>query len=217
MASGLTCIVSRLPGVTDAVITDGVNGILVDPTDRSGFGSALARVLAPPYDVITPEYRDELYARDPHNVVRLILNRHEPWDDEANNGYIRAGRFLKNWHALQRTTFPSIDGMLVLDDIVGFLGEQDFKEFGLPQRIRTDNGQPASAIPSWVPEPNPAWAGLGWKHPEQALGRENVTPNRPKVEDTPPHVVEAIKRYTAQDADLYATIRARWVDRAAIA
>ena len=35
----------------------------------------LSRVLAPPYDVIPPAYRDELYARDPHNVVRVVLNR----------------------------------------------------------------------------------------------------------------------------------------------
>ena len=41
-------------------------------------------------------------------------------------------RFLKQWHELQRETLPSIDGMLVLDDIVGFIGESDFKEFGLP-------------------------------------------------------------------------------------
>lgn len=40
--------------------------------------------------------------------------------------------FLKNWHALQRETFSSIDGIFLLDDIVGFLGEPDFKEFGLP-------------------------------------------------------------------------------------
>lgn len=40
--------------------------------------------------------------------------------------------FLKSWHELQRETLPSIDGMLVLDDIVGFIGEKDFKEFGLP-------------------------------------------------------------------------------------
>jgi uroporphyrinogen-III decarboxylase len=40
--------------------------------------------------------------------------------------------FLKKWHALQRETFPTIDGMLLLDDIVGFMGEEDFKEFGLP-------------------------------------------------------------------------------------
>ena len=40
--------------------------------------------------------------------------------------------FLKKWHALQRETFPTIDGMFLLDDIVGFIGEDDFKEFGLP-------------------------------------------------------------------------------------
>lgn len=40
--------------------------------------------------------------------------------------------FLKKWHLLQRETFPSIDGMLLLDDIVGFIGAEDFREFGLP-------------------------------------------------------------------------------------
>jgi uroporphyrinogen-III decarboxylase len=40
--------------------------------------------------------------------------------------------FLKAWHGLQRDTFPTIDGILMLDDIVGFIGEEDFKEFGLP-------------------------------------------------------------------------------------
>ncbi len=41
-------------------------------------------------------------------------------------------QFLKKWHALQRETFPTIDGIFLLDDIVGFIGEEDFKEFGLP-------------------------------------------------------------------------------------
>ncbi len=40
--------------------------------------------------------------------------------------------FLKEWHDLQRSTFPSIDGMLVLDDMVGFVGEEDFVAFALP-------------------------------------------------------------------------------------
>lgn len=35
----------------------------------------LWRVLAPPYDVISSAYRDALYARDPRNVVRIVLNR----------------------------------------------------------------------------------------------------------------------------------------------
>ena len=33
----------------------------------------LSRLVAPPYDVITPEIREELASRSPHNVVRLIL------------------------------------------------------------------------------------------------------------------------------------------------
>lgn len=41
-------------------------------------------------------------------------------------------RFLKNWHELQRQTFSTIDGIMMLDDVVGFIGEEDFKEFGLP-------------------------------------------------------------------------------------
>ena len=40
--------------------------------------------------------------------------------------------FLKQWHELQRKTFPSIDGIMMLDDIVGFLGEEDFLTFGFP-------------------------------------------------------------------------------------
>lgn len=40
--------------------------------------------------------------------------------------------FLKRWHDLQRSTFPTIDGILILDDVVGFLSEGDFVEFALP-------------------------------------------------------------------------------------
>jgi len=58
----------------------------------------LSDVVAPPYDVITPEQQEQLYRRHPCNVVRLILNRIEPGDDdEANNRYTRARRFLRNW------------------------------------------------------------------------------------------------------------------------
>jgi len=39
--------------------------------------------------------------------------------------------FLKQWHRLQRETFPTIEGIFLLDDIVGFIGEQDFRQFAL--------------------------------------------------------------------------------------
>jgi len=45
--------------------------------------------------------------------------------------------FIIDWLELQIETFPSIDGVFILDDIVGFLGEQDFQQTALPylQRI----------------------------------------------------------------------------------
>jgi uroporphyrinogen decarboxylase len=44
--------------------------------------------------------------------------------------------FIINWLELQAQTFPSIDGLFILDDIVGFLGEDDFKRFALPYLTR---------------------------------------------------------------------------------
>ena len=64
-----------------------------------GHVGSLSNVVAPPYDVIGPDLQEELYKRHPCNVVRLILNRREPGDDEANNTYIRAKRFFRNWQA----------------------------------------------------------------------------------------------------------------------
>lgn len=45
--------------------------------------------------------------------------------------------FLVDWIAVQREAFPSIDGILLLDDIVGFVSRRDFETFALPylQRV----------------------------------------------------------------------------------
>jgi len=45
MACGLPCVASRLPGSTDVVIDDGVNGLLVPPGDTASLAGALAAVL----------------------------------------------------------------------------------------------------------------------------------------------------------------------------
>lgn len=51
-------------------------------------------LLAPPYDVISPGLQEELYARSPHNIVRVELGR-EP--EEVR--YRRARETLAEWHA----------------------------------------------------------------------------------------------------------------------
>ena len=49
-------------------------------------------VIAPPYDVISEKYRDELYERSPYNIARLILS-------SAENPYADAAESFKNWQA----------------------------------------------------------------------------------------------------------------------
>ena len=40
--------------------------------------------------------------------------------------------YFKDWLQLQMETFPSIEGILMLDDIIGFMGEEEFRTFGVP-------------------------------------------------------------------------------------
>ena len=66
------------------------------------------KVVAPPYDVITSEYCDELYERDPFNIVRLILTKGDTRYDDANLYY-------EKWLlecVLIKTTNPSIFYMI---------------------------------------------------------------------------------------------------------
>lgn len=57
----------------------------------------LSKVMAPPYDVISSEEQDNLYNSNPHNIIRILLGKDSPGDNEKENRYIRASRFLKDW------------------------------------------------------------------------------------------------------------------------
>jgi uncharacterized protein (DUF1015 family) len=57
----------------------------------------LAKVTAPPYDVISPLEQQLYYKSHPYNVIRLILGLELPQDNEKENKYARARRFLREW------------------------------------------------------------------------------------------------------------------------
>jgi len=87
-----------------------------------GHVGSLGDVVAPPYDVIDADFQDELYKQHPANVIRLILNRDEPGDDESDNRYSRAAQFLKNWKS---------EGVLKLDSQAAlYVYHQTFTEAG---------------------------------------------------------------------------------------
>lgn len=78
------------------------------------------QVVAPPYDIISPERQDELYAKSPYNCIRLILNKPENSDNDEVNRYTRARDFFNGWQA---------EGVVKQDDTPGFyLYRQTFKD-----------------------------------------------------------------------------------------
>ncbi len=79
----------------------------------------LDRLVAPPYDRITPEIRTQLYGASPENIVRFDSRREEPGEDV----YAAAAKQLKDWLAagvlyqersaamwIHQVTFPGRDG-----------------------------------------------------------------------------------------------------------
>jgi uroporphyrinogen decarboxylase len=77
-------------------------------------------------------------ARGPLNIASFLMGtteflmaiRTDP--NEAKMLLDVATDFIIDWLKLQIETFPSTDGILVLDDIVGFMGDEDFRQSALP-------------------------------------------------------------------------------------
>lgn len=63
-------------------------------TEQAG---PLADLVAPPYDVISPEEREHLAAKNPHNVVELTLPQSEPDDRSKFVKYAKSSALLADW------------------------------------------------------------------------------------------------------------------------
>ncbi|MHC4618120.1 MAG: uroporphyrinogen decarboxylase family protein [Planctomycetota bacterium] len=82
-------------------------------------------------------------SRGPLNIASFLLGttqfltamRTNP--DQTSKLLSLVTDFITDWLQVQAETFPTIDGVFLLDDIVGFLGPEDFKCAALPclQRI----------------------------------------------------------------------------------
>ena len=77
-------------------------------------------------------------ARGPLNIASYLMGTTEfltmmMLDPGKTTNLLRKiTAFLKEWLALQMATFPTIDGIFLLDDMIGFLGEQEVRQFALP-------------------------------------------------------------------------------------
>ncbi len=74
-------------------------------------GQALAELLAPPYDLVSLEQRDELLHRSPHNIIHVTLGEDRAAEGGATNKYVRAGETWRAWleqGILRRDPVPSL-------------------------------------------------------------------------------------------------------------
>lgn len=108
----------------------------------------ISNVIAPPYDVISSEKQQKLYDRSPYNVVRLILNKKDPSDNESANNYTRARDCFFEWQK---------SGILVREDEPCFyvyrqtftdpLNGQKKNRFALLGRVRLEPFEKGIIIP----------------------------------------------------------------------
>lgn len=57
----------------------------------------ISKVITPPYDVISEKERDDYYQLHPNSIIRLILGKDLPGDDQSNNKYTRSAEFFDTW------------------------------------------------------------------------------------------------------------------------
>jgi uncharacterized protein (DUF1015 family) len=94
-------------------------------TSRTG---DLSRVVAPPYDVIPPDFQRELCARHERNIVHVDFDVERPGDGPGENRYTRGAQRFRDWLA---------DGTLVRDPAPAlYLYEQEFAVAGRGRFVR---------------------------------------------------------------------------------
>ncbi len=81
-------------------------------------------------------------ARGPLNVASFLMGTTEfltalrTHPEQMQELLKRVTDFLVEWIAAQREAIGTIDGILILDDLVGFIGKQDFVTFAKPHLAR---------------------------------------------------------------------------------
>jgi len=103
--------------------------------------SELSRVLAPPYDVIPPAYQEDLYARDPRNIVRVILNR-----GTGDAAYGEAGATYARWLA-EGLLAPDPEPSLYLLEQAFSVDGHSLVRVGLIARFRAEDPSTRRILP----------------------------------------------------------------------
>lgn len=114
----------------------------------------LSDVVAPPYDVIDASLQQALYERSPYNVVRLILNKEEPGDNDSTNRYTRAAGHLRDWQQQGILLQDSARALYVYHQDYEVEGERHTRK-GFLARVRLERFGEGSIYPHEETMPGP--------------------------------------------------------------
>ena len=88
----------------------------------------LTQVVTPPYDVISSKQQESYYASDPHNIIRIELNKKRDSDSAGDNRYTRSAEHFQAWRD---------DQVLLRDEAPCFyLAETTYTDAEGNQRVR---------------------------------------------------------------------------------
>lgn len=122
--------------------------------------SELSNLITPPYDIISREEQEAFYQAHPLNIIRLVLGKQFPDDDETNNRYTRAAATLNQWMAdgtwvrnprpgltVYRMEFDELEnGRLTIDGLVALVKVDDYGKGKVLPHEKTYKGPKADQL-----------------------------------------------------------------------
>lgn len=114
----------------------------------------LSRVVAPPYDIVSPAGQQHFHDKDSHNAIRLEFGIELPGDDQSHNRYTRAAAAMADWQReriIKPDPLPSFyfcreeyripgGGQAVREGFIAAVGLVDFSEGVVVPHERTHDG-----------------------------------------------------------------------------
>ncbi len=104
----------------------------------------IASKIAPPYDIIDAKLQTDLYIRDPDNIVRIILGKQDP--NEDNLIYERASGYYNNWIKHEIMQIEDEDAFYVWDQKFS-INDLNYNRRALIVKVKSESSAKKDIIP----------------------------------------------------------------------
>ena len=100
--------------------------------------------IAPPYDIIDAKLQTDLYIKDPDNIVRIILGKQDP--NEDNLIYERATGYYNNWIKNQIMQIDDEDAVYIWDQKFS-INHTNYNRRALIVKVKSESSSKNDIIP----------------------------------------------------------------------